>query len=80
MVWKPSRACFTRTLASSFSSFFRCCRYSLKQAFFSPRDFKALYLHNANYMLTGVKAGAVTEQTSRAAAMSGGSLMASRPV
>ena len=30
--------------ASSFSSFFRSCRYSLKQAFFSPNAFSAPYL------------------------------------
>mmetsp|Transcript_40196 Transcript_40196/g.95501 ORF Transcript_40196/g.95501 Transcript_40196/m.95501 type:complete len:327 (-) Transcript_40196:940-1920(-) len=44
IVVKSSRACRRRRRASSFSSRFRCWRYSLKQAFFSPKDLSAPYL------------------------------------
>lgn len=42
---KPGTAHLAR--ASSFSSFLRCCAYSLKHAFFSPSDFSAPYLQGA---------------------------------
>ena len=45
---EQARSLAHRWRASSFSSFFRCCRYSLKQAFFSPNAFKAPYLHESH--------------------------------
>mmetsp|Transcript_28469 Transcript_28469/g.73110 ORF Transcript_28469/g.73110 Transcript_28469/m.73110 type:complete len:287 (-) Transcript_28469:282-1142(-) len=43
MAMKSSRALRMRWRASSRSSRLRCCRYSLKQAFFSPSDLSAPY-------------------------------------
>ena len=45
MVLKSSRAFFSARRRSRTSSFLRCWVYSLKQAFFSPSDFRAEYLH-----------------------------------
>ena len=45
-VAKSSRAFLSASLRSRTSSVLRCCAYSLKQAFFSPRDFSAEYLHH----------------------------------
>ena len=45
-VKKSSRACLAFMRASSFSSLARSCKYSLKQAFFSPIVLKAWYLRH----------------------------------
>lgn len=44
IVLKSSRAFFSARRRSSTSSDLRCCVYSLKHAFLSPRDFRAEYL------------------------------------
>ena len=44
-VKKLSLFCLARVRDSSFSSLARCCKYSLKQAFFSPMVLNASYLH-----------------------------------
>lgn len=42
---RQNLTCLAFCRASSFSVFTRASWYSLKQAFFSPSDFKAEYLH-----------------------------------